>query len=141
MSFQGRDLKELESRDGTSRILIGRVPEGGGKTTGSMVAFVHGGFSESYCGARAWRGEKHEFVSDAEFDWKCLRVGVQPSDVLPVIHRKEKITNLLKQSCCLLDEYEWNQERKGEEERQLGRTVWETVSKAAKMQNQDADAA
>lgn len=63
-----------------------------------------------------------EVVTDA--DHKCLRVGVQPSDVLPVIHRKEKITNVLKQHCCLLDKNEWNQERHGEEERQLGRTVW-----------------
>lgn len=67
-----------------------------------------GGVLKGTVGQRAWRGEKQEFVSDAEFDRKCLRVGVQPSDVLPAIHRKEKITNLLKQHCCLLHKYEWN---------------------------------
>lgn len=111
-----------------ARILIGGVPEGGGgedrRFHGGLCSW---GFSERYCGARAWRGEKQEWV--------------QLSDVLPAIHRKEKITNLLKQHCCLLDEYEWSQERKGEEERHLGRTVRETVSEAAEMQNQDADAA
>ena len=50
-------------------------------------------------------------------------------------------------NCCLLDRYEWNQERTDPVmlrwvERRLRRMEWEMVSKAAEIQqNQDTDAA